>query len=232
MSFIDENTIVFWDIDNTIIQTSDLGGSEEWFVYCFNKLVKKHSADIALAKTLDIQAMLWQKALFKTVENTTSSVVAYSQTKAKRVFALTARGMINCYSTIHVLNSLNMNFNQISFPKEETLILADVYKSHGYKAGLTVGSQAGYAHGIIFCGGHDAGDTVKKISEYINISTEKIMVIDDKKEKINEVAMYCKNHNIKFIGCHYTAGSQSQSNFQKYITKIDHARKNFLKTFN
>lgn len=231
IDLVDNSTIALWDIDNTLLKTEDLSGSEAWFYSCFNKLNEKMDRRQALAKVVDIQALEWQRSKFTTLDKNTASTVAAIQSIAHKSFCVTARGLINCYQTVEALRENDITFSKLD--SDVKLICASVYDNTPTKEpqlALNFSALAGYAHGIIFCGGHNQCDVLNMLSHSLPLKhAKKIVYTNDHKHKLLEVEKFCKQNDIKFIGVLYTKSNEFTHKAHNAISVIHKLKAKLLK---
>lgn len=230
LDYIDSETTMFWDIDDTIMTPIDISGSDSWFYYTYTELQKKMDKDKAIARLLDMQYLKWQNTKFKLIEQSTAAVIWSTQSIAKTVICVTARGLLSCYNTIHWINNLGLTFASIDGQGIDNYIHVPVYESTKNKnSELSFLSQAGFLSGILFCGGHDEGDVLEKFVQLTNLEIKKIVFVNDTYSRLEEVDKYCKKHKIDFIGLHYLNNVSNREHYSKTMMEIDVFRKSFLK---
>lgn len=222
LDFINKDTLMLWDIDNTIMQPIDIAGSDSWFSYRFSEIQKKEKdKNIAISQLLDEQYLSWQENKFTPIEDSSVAVVCATQEIAKHTISVTARGILCCYNTIHWLRKLGISL----MDKKFTNCIIPTEKKDRYD-NLFFSGHPGFAHGIMFCGGMDEGMLIEKLFKiYPDLKSNDIVFVNDTKSRLEEVQRYCLKNNIKYTGLHYTYGKPRDAKFVKTMKEIEKVRK-------
>lgn len=206
LSFVDDKSLVFVDLDNTIMMPTQTIGSDQWYYYMKNYYLKNGNS-LERAKELVIND--WQSVQLKTgvlpIENQTVTVIKQLQQKSMRVIGLTARSKLR-ERTIEQVASIGVDFtinNQFNFTE-----LKDT-------GGAVV------RNGIIMGGGiEDKGLVMQSFLDMAGLNKKdisKIILIDDKHDNISSLAKAAKQLQIKYIGLRYGAADKFVKNFSKDI---------------
>lgn len=182
LSFLDEKTHVFFDIDNTIIMPIHDFGSEHW-----ENFLAKHfmSEGVPEKEAINRASHLWRAVqsvseIQLVEEAVTAKVFNHVKEQGLPHFAITARSSDFGSVTRHQLESLN-----IHFPKHK----------HIY----SLEHPADFSDGVFYC-----GDVWKAaaLQAYIDIhSPSKIVMIDD---NIGHLEKAVQLLPIEFIGLRYS----------------------------
>ena len=199
-----KNTVVIFDIDNTLMTTPQEIGTDQWFDWQA-ELLKENSEHPHLVANnffgiLDNWGLAMSISRSVPVDPDTSEIL--NQIKALKdkdgvspyVFALTSRGYINKYLTIRELrfNGLSLEDSAPSgdpiltqpwpaWKKEE---LKPVYKFtdseiKDYKLNRSTRSVA-YSHGVFFTAGLHKGAMMRIIFSKLKLDPQAIVFVDDK----------------------------------------------------
>ncbi len=162
---IDKDTLVIFDIDNTLITTDQTLGSSEWYFYKYKQyLAKGMSTHKAYIKA---QAEWKQINDFTTVSPVEPETVEFFhnlQRKNIPTLGLTARPDDVVEMTEKQLKSQNMDFSKTPLiPKKKQQITRN---SH-------------YTRGIIFVDEQNKGEILLKFFKKAHFSPKKVVFIDD-----------------------------------------------------
>jgi hypothetical protein len=192
MPYVDSNTLVVFDIDDTIARPSQMLGTDAWFRYLLHKY-EQHGVDIdtALDNILPIVFQVHQQAMFLLVQPDTPSLIEQLQHHGIRTIALTSRSPILARRTVIQLNDLGIDFTRNQFIDYETLLPTMVY-------------AAKYLSGIIFSSENDKGPLLIKFLNFVDHHPKRIIFIDDKRKYLDCVEQSAIQQGIEFFGFHYT----------------------------
>jgi len=164
---IDENTLLVFDLDNTLITSHSYYGSVMWEDELAEKLQKEGiSKETAIDKASDIWQEVQPKIKMKLIEKYSSELIAKWKTTCS-VIGLTARG-----HDIKELTSDSLKLNNITFSSFDAFLLEL------------------YHEGILFC------SYLKTKSELLSIfinealrekKPKKIIMVDDKKYNLDDI---------------------------------------------
>ena len=189
---IDKDTLVVFDLDNTLIKNTQTLGSDEWFYHHLQRMkADGHTPANSLAKTVELYNKIQSRSKAVLVEPVASKIVAKIQKDTPNVIALTSRSYILKDATISQLNSVNINFNK------------GIGKHKFFSATPPLDSVKFY-HGIGFTEDKDKGRCLKDMLEQENLIFSKIVFIDDKIKNVKSLEKMANASNIEYVGIHYT----------------------------
>ena len=202
-----KDTLVVFDIDNTLIApTGDLGG-DAWFSFMFNEYLKRgYSVHDAVEQIHPAYVAIQETIVFKTVEPDTASFIKTLE-KDVSVMALTARSFRLIDHTIELLENLDIRFTPLA---DDLHIL----ESNGIR-------PAHYQHGIIFSGNNDKGKMLVTFFDKFNYHPKKVIFIDDKLNYLISVDRALSARNIPFVGIRYSAMDQRVKEFNPAAVMVD-----------
>ena len=194
--FIDKETMVICDLDNTVMIPEKYEGSDMWFSYHMKHHQNKGSsyAD-ALAIVLPEYARLQKIITVKPVEPEIPHHIKKWQSEGICVMGLTSRGDPVISETIDLLRSITVHFAatapacspQTSFIMDNTPVM--------------------YKEGILFCTVADKGTALVQFLRATNIPA-KIVFVDDTLSKVISVTkalekLKTEGHNFTYRCFHY-----------------------------
>ena len=173
LPFVDKQTMIICDIDNTIMIPEEYEGSDMWFSYYMESYQRAgYSYPEALALVLPEYARLQGTITVRPVEDEIPSLLKKWQSQNICVMGLTSRGDPVIRETIDLLSSISIDFSFTS-PKEcKEFFLDDK---------LIV-----YKNGVLFCEAADKGKVLASFLRITNIPRT-IVFIDDTLTKILSV---------------------------------------------
>lgn len=185
-------TLVIFDLDNTLMHPDKHLGSDQWFyqrVAYFEAQGMKHQDAInaTLPRYFQVMYYVWMQP----VQENTVQVVHQLQNKKVTTIALTARSLDIAYRTIEQLDHIG-----ITFDGKGPVKCPITYQRDNKKPAM-------YLHGIIFCGDHDKGEVIADWFNRIKYYPKKIIFIDDKMKNIVSVEKALHKRDYPFIGIRY-----------------------------
>lgn len=207
--YVTENCLCLLDIDDTLIDNPFSLGSPPWRSWVKSKLLN-YNTNFVLYDALTL--FIAQNAPYKTVEPTTATLVADLQSQGHAVFAFTARGRTQWYTTdlegvdqfTHAqLHHVGIDFKNTQIPAE-LQSLEDKY----------------FYDGIIFAQHIKKGDLLKHLFKDLNYSPSLIIFVDDKLDQVQSVEAALKEVGIPFIGFWYRRSEIDRKNFNPMIANI------------
>lgn len=206
--YIDHKTLIVFDIDNTLMETEQTLGSDQWFYYRWNQLLTegfpaKEAKIQALKEWISIQNI----SKVKVVEEGTKEFVQKLQNENYTIIGLTTRGLEMSFTTVTQLESLGIMLNTTS-PFKDDLFFKNRNKG------------VYYHQGILFTMATPKGDALYTLLTIIDLRPDKIVFINDKKEHLKDVEKMCIEKNIPYIGLRYNYLDHKIQNFDKNIAEI------------
>lgn len=184
------NSLIIYDIDDTLICMNQHLGSDHWFYYRFQRYQKAGlSNHEALEKALNEWESIQHLSGCKPVERNNPEIVADTQ-KNYTVIGLTTRGLGLATRTSQLLQesgydlSLNpLTQNELHFMQNEEGIL--------------------FRKGILFTAGKHKGDCLEKLLNATGSHPKHILFINDKRSHLLPVEEFCLRSGIEFTGLRY-----------------------------
>ena len=208
LSEVDVNTLVVFDIDDTLITTKSLLGSTASWTYLANKVkcadLKMDREDFPLNALIE---SIIRQAPIKTLECDTVDLILGLQEKEIDVIALTARKKHPFYlktadvETYQSLKNINIDFYKKPF----------VFKDRPLDA---------FSKGIIYTDYQLKGPFLKRFLETIENKPSKIIFIDDQLYHVKSVEETVEGLSIPFVGYHYTYPEKNYPTFDPLLLNI------------
>lgn len=196
----DQNTLVIFDIDEVIIQTTDAILKPQHKPH-FAKWEKDLLARSSEEELMYLRSIIFQEQSIKLVQDQILDTLNSLKTRKVNTIAITwiptgPRGKIAKFEDwgLGRLQKFDIDFRKFNNLKDH--IFLEIPAKHGVpmtKNGVTFTAQAA------------KGTLLDAVLKYNNLKPKKVIFIDDKLSHLESVEEVCKNLNIPFIGIHYTA---------------------------
>lgn len=212
---IGSDTLVIFDIDDTLLIPAQTLGCDAWFVTRLN-YNKQFIQDFNVAK--DKTLAEWQAIRHITdviiVEEGSDAIIKELQANNIPIIGLTTQELVLCKRTEVQLKSLNIDLSMTAPSKQDHYF---VNKNSGVL----------YRQGIIFTSGSSKGEALVKYFEATNYYPKNIVFVDDKKSHLNDVEKNIAGKNIHFTGLRYGYGDERVANYNQQIADIQWAYSTF-----
>lgn len=204
---ITPETLVVFDIDNTLIRQNQMIGTHQWGDYMAARAVRRGvSVDEARQMQHQAFAEVQPSVAVVPVEESVRNVLNLLSQKSVAHFALTARAAVLKDVTRAQLKILNHSFAQ-SFPEQkDPAVLADYLND-----------------GIIFSGATPKGELLKKIIDNSKTKFTKIIFIDDKLYNLESVEKSFEQSNIILESYRYGAADSVVNAFNPQVADIEYS---------
>ena len=205
--YLDSQTLVVLDIDNTLIEPVQELGSNQWFEnrikeYISYGMDKGDALEKALREWTAIQSI----TKVKTVEPETTRIVKDLQEKGHTVIGLTTRGLGISTCTVQQLESVKIDLTTTSPTNEELFFMNE--------RGVL------FRGGILFTAATHKGLALKKFLETIGFQPGSVLFINDKRSHLMPVEQVCNEDQIPFKGLRYGYLDEKVKNFRKQIAEV------------
>lgn len=196
----DQDTLVVFDIDNTLAAPQQELGSDEWFNFMIQEKMAEgfdftQAANIILPTYFHIQFHI----SLLPIEEQSSEILYDLIQRGIPTMALTARSIYVANRTHEQLNQINIAF---SMPHAQSQELA-----------LSMPKPCIYKHGILFSDQNDKGETLLCFLDNINYHPKKIIFVDDKFKNLRAVEDDLFRRQISFLGIRFTRCDEKIKNF-------------------
>jgi hypothetical protein len=188
--YIQYDSFVIFDLDNTVMEPAQVLGSDQWFSY----RIKEHLWDgMSEAEACAVALAEWTSVQLKTsVRPVEPDIVAFIKHLQKRdlvVMGLTLRGLNLAAKTLEQLQSIGVDFSK-TYP-----ITGEInFKNSG---------NVLCRRGVIFSNGTDKGALLLQFFQKSGFFPKRVLFIDDKEKHLQDVERICAVNQIPFIGLRY-----------------------------
>jgi hypothetical protein len=202
---LNERSLVVFDIDNTLLKSHHEFGSDQWFNWQSEELIKQSSLSLAKSfdELLDLQAMIFTVGKMNLVEDSIPEILQILRTKNIPFIALTSRGpdMRNITERELIRNGLSLPFNKFGqdIPVEFIPEMND--------------RKASYQKGIFMTSGMHKGQMLKYLLSRFKTNYHSIIFIDDHKKHTDRVFEIFKIEGIDINTFRYGHEDKKVQNF-------------------
>ena len=208
MTYLEDDTLIVFDLDNTLIQTSQHLGSDEWFTHRLEHLTKQ---GLSIDKALDQVVPHWIEVQNRTevdfVDPLIPNLLDKMQKKHVPMIGLTKRPPAMANRTLQQIAPLHINFDKTA-PLKGPLVFEEL-------------NASSYQQGIIFIAqGIEKGPAITAYLKKLAKMPKKIVLIDDKMSHLQSVAKALEMMEIPFIGIRYSGADEKVKAFNPKIADI------------
>ncbi len=184
-----KDTLVVFDIDNTILQSTQTLGSVQWADWNEKELIKKGmGADQANTQSSNEWVRINLKGGQETVEAVTPNIIRNLQARGIKVLALTARPTGIALKTVRDLPRFGLNFAK-SWPNAQ------------FKSPF---QGAAYTSGVLFAGQKNSkGAVLLEFLRQNHYRPAAVRFVDDKQKYVLSVEQAMQQAGIPYVGYRY-----------------------------
>jgi len=202
MPEIDAETLVIFDIDNTVIEPTGQVGSDQWYYFLVEKYQSSENLSLSQAhqKAEHMWNLMQPLIVTKPVEQQTPEIIARLQEKNIPIMALTARSR-----EIAEITRLQLQAHNVDFQRSAPEINYNFNKTR-------------YTGGILFQGeGYNKGETLVNFLKHTILSPKKIVFIDDKEKNTTNVNRALQEYGMKHVEFRYAQTDMKVREFEKLV---------------
>jgi hypothetical protein len=201
LDYIDtSNTLVVFDIDNTIAHPTEELGSDEWSCHWVNqKMAMGYDEVSSVYYSHPIYFYVQFNILLQPTEPIVPALIAYLIDNGIATMALTARSLFIAERTLEQLKKINITFFLPGISPDDLI--------------LPTQRLCFYKNGIIFTDGSDKGECLQQFFAIMGYYPEKVIFVDDKMKHILAVEKVVEELNIAFCGIRYSGCDEKVKNF-------------------
>ncbi|MEC7840289.1 MAG: DUF2608 domain-containing protein [Chlamydiota bacterium] len=206
-NYIGPETLILFDIDNTLMEPTQTLGSDQWFQHTLkerrnNGMKREDALDLTLSQWMSIQSV----TKVKVVEEGTAELIDHLQKEGFTLMGLTTRGLGLSTRTVFQLKSLDINLTTTAPTHEEIFFI----NHHGVL----------FRGGILFTAGTNKGMALAKFLHLIGKEPENIVFINDKWSNIREVEVVAEKYQVPFTGLRYSYTDEKVANFNPELAEM------------
>jgi hypothetical protein len=194
------NTLVIFDIDNTITHPEIEFGSDEWF--CHKIAQKKAEGFDDLTAIYYVLPLLFYAQFNINLEPTEDGIpelIQYLTENGIAVMALSTRSLPIVERTLEQLDNIDIHFCMPDIEPHDLI--------------LPMHHPCFYKNGILFAGNNDKGEALHTFFEMMNYQPDAVIFIDDKLKYLHSVEKALEKYEIPFVGIRYSGCDERVKNF-------------------
>ena len=204
---VDQDTLLIFDLDNTIMEPKQQLGTDQWFYYTIQRRIKQGMDKTeALEETLSHWMALQNITEVQLCQEGCQQVIAQLQEKNIPIMGLTTRGLGLSQCTIRQLKSLGVDLSKTAPSQSEHFALNP--------------RSVLYRGGILFTAGTNKGTAFEKIIKDMGYTVRKVVFINDKRSHITELEVRVEEMGIPFVGLRYGVTDERVKNFSMELADI------------
>ncbi len=200
------DTLVIFDIDNTILAPTQALGSDMWFYAYLHELREKMDKQEALHHAVSLLHQIYERTQVKLIEENTPAVIETLQRNGHSVIALTTRSRQMADCTIRHLHSLGIDMTKTA-PTPDTAAFADM-------------PRVLWKEGVVLTSGEHKGKALLAFLHHCNIRPKAILFINDKESHIQEMEGTIEATGITFLGLRYSAADVAVQNYRHDVAAV------------
>lgn len=200
---IDEGTIVFFDIDETLVYIPTMMGSGGWWVHC-NKFFKNKNWDTVKVHTMLLPHLQHASLLIDSelVDPDAPQIIKDLKKRGNLVYGLTARSRkLTSNTTFDVLTKKELSRLGISFSKAKV-------------------NLPSYTGGIIYTSGNLKGPYLEEFLLKLKSKKRKVVFIDDNWKQIYSVDAQMAALKIPTVCFRYSKADNMNQDFDPLVANI------------
>lgn len=201
-------TLLVFDLDNTLVETVQMLGSDEWYEYTVNQYVAKGGLrEVAIDKALELFIKFQTLTRVRPVEIETPRLIKDEQNHGIRIMALTARPAELAGATRRQMADLAIDLSGTA-PAPATL-------------SFRVDHPVRYEGGIVYIGPKNKkGKVLAVIVKKLRFKPKKIVFVDDKKHHLVGVNEELAKLGLPCAGFRYGGADARAATFDPKITSV------------
>ena len=189
LNYVDDETLLILDVDNTLIEPVNYVGGSTWFLHMLKSFASRGIGESEAVKSIyPLFVQLQYVIKIKTVELETCDVVKQAQKIGAKTLALTWRGDILVTRTVEQLAAIGINLGKQTIHDKE----------------LFVEKTFGFTDGVLSVNpGNDKGSSLKKFLHMVDYVPNKILIVDDSAMFVEDVRSTLEQEKIPFTCIRY-----------------------------
>lgn len=200
LDYISPDTLVIFDIDNTLARPRQELSSDEWFCHLVNaKMAEGHDYITSIYYALPATYYAQFNVSLEPTESNAPILLRDLIARSIPIMALSTRSLFVSERTFKQLEDIDIHF-LVPFISQEDLVLPMPHPCF-------------YKNSILFGGNNDKGESLIAFFHWMNYYPTKVIFIDDKLKYLLAVEKALKHYNIEFIGIRYSGCDDRVNNF-------------------
>lgn len=202
------NTVVVFDIDNTVLRPAQMLGSDEWFGW-YSTFRPNQDLPPAIEKRercLDLLSGIYAMTQVLPMEHCTAETIRHLQEKGVFVVAMTSRGPHMATVTFRHLQSVGVNFTTAPVVAKKFFLKNDHARA--------------YVAGVLFTSAQHKGEALNDFFCHIGFSPRRVVYLNDHRAPLEEASVLEKK-GIEFLGLRYQVADKYVQSFNPEVAEIE-----------
>jgi hypothetical protein len=214
---VQPGTVLVFDIDNTLVEASQMYGSDQWFEHLVHNgiaeakklgLPEPEVKNRAIKRAIEIWQPVQKVTTVQPVERETASIIQGFQQQGYCTMGLTARPLEIEEATQRHLRSVGVN-------------LAAGCKMPEQMKGFESKQDVGWYNGVLFVGpGNDKGEALVHFLKSNGVEAKRIVFVDDKSRNTDSVERACAKASLDCVNFRYGAADRKVKKFDPKIAEV------------
>ncbi len=203
------DSLVVFDLDNTIMQAGQTLGSDQWFDH---RIEQQKAKGIAVEEAVKTAVKEWEAINYKgtvsLVEKTTPSIVRSLQDDGIVTMGLTARPATFMNQSLKQLRQLNVPLYKNTISEEVITIKAK--------------DVATFKEGLMSVGGNNKGTILVELMNKVDFHPERVLFVDDKVKNVTNVDKALNDVSIPSFAFRYGAADETVKAFDARLADFEY----------
>lgn len=214
---VQPGTVLVFDIDNTLVEASQMYGSDQWFEHLVHTgivqgqklgLPQAVGKERAIKRAIEIWQPVQKVTTVQPVEKETAGIIEGFQKQGYCTMGLTARPLDIEEATQRHLRSAGIN-------------LAAGCKMPEQMKGFEGKQDVGWYNGVLFVGpGNDKGEALVRFLSSNGVQAKRIVFVDDKSRNTDSVERACAKASLDCVSFRYGAADGRVKKFDPKIAEV------------
>ena len=208
LEYVDTDTLVFLDLDNTVLEAAQSLGTDQWFDHYLSQLTADgRSFDDAMDEAVKVYKQVHDMTAVKPCEPSTPRLISCLQRQGITVLGLTSRNPILTECTDRQLQSIAVQFSQ-NVEQEFSEEFREKFIGH-------------FEKGVIFVGfSGTKGEVIESFFAHSGLHPKKVLFVDDKSHHVESVNKHLEGSELNFVGLRYGGTDHKRDDFDPQIANI------------
>ncbi|MBN4067431.1 DUF2608 domain-containing protein [Simkania negevensis] len=207
----DGDTLVVFDLDQTVFETAQALGGDEWFYHALQREQERGVPFEEALQTILTKYTHFQMVVkMQPVESVTSELIKELQEAHTPIISLTTRGYEVIRGTMKHLKGMDIDFS-VTAPSCPNCIQDHVFMQK---------EPIFYHKGILFTAGDNKGLVFEQLLTHTHYLPKKVVFINDKLSPLESLGHACQKLGIDFVGLRYGYLDEKMKNFNMELADI------------
>jgi hypothetical protein len=203
--YVNNETLLLFDIDNTLMRPKQMLGSDEWFTFYLNKKIAEYNdRQKALKEALSLWGAIQTVTSVQYVEPCTQTVIESLRKKNISIMVLTQRKQNFATLSIQQLRSLQLDFSKTA-PVKTFFELKEM-------------PLVKYEEGALFCDEYHKGESFLCFLRQNALHPKRVVFVDDKRFQLEQLNVL-ESEGIEYFGLRYGGADVYVREFDPAVTE-------------